>query len=166
MWVLSGPFDGETKDEFPAFKRKLLKPNSRYTFGRKDKADLWVNCSRVSAAHAEFVVGPFKGKAVGDFSSKPDLVLRSARERGKAVVVDRNGDKQSVEQSKDYVLRAGDIIPIKGKEEIRVEWEPLACYYDAKLNDEKPPLNDCSVLGIHLVTSLTEQNDAPTHYLL
>ncbi|KAL1701737.1 hypothetical protein EV121DRAFT_293968 [Schizophyllum commune] len=165
MWVLAGPFDGDTKDEFPEFKRKLLKPNNKYTFGRKEKTDLWVNCSRVSAAHAELSVGPFKGKAVSDISSKPDLFLRSVRDKGKAVVVERDGEKVSVEQGSKYALQPGDIIPIKGKNEIRIEWEPLACYHDSKLNQEKPPVEDCSALGIHLVTSTTEQDDAPTHYI-
>jgi hypothetical protein len=75
MWVISGPFDGEEKNEigfksklglvsvFPRAQltragAKLLKTGSRYSLGRKER-QLTVNHSKVSHDHGAFTVGSY-----------------------------------------------------------------------------------------------------------
>jgi len=74
MWVLFGPFDGEIAGDtgfqsvsfcfdsvisILTFQQepKLLKPNTSYTVGRKDRA-LLLNNKKISHDHCDFVVGP------------------------------------------------------------------------------------------------------------
>jgi hypothetical protein len=73
MWVLLGPFDGEAGDAgFQSMRLscnlvitfliyiqepKLLKPNTSYTVGRKDRP-LLINNKKISHDHCDFVVGP------------------------------------------------------------------------------------------------------------
>jgi hypothetical protein len=87
MWVLLGPFDGEAGDsgfqsmelsfEFDmtmlnhSEEPKLLKPNTSYTVGRKDRA-LLINNKKISHDHCEFVIGPH---LVEDVVSTRPLVI-------------------------------------------------------------------------------------------
>ena len=90
MWIVTGPFDGETSNEVafqsnvffppPAFvhpqthrryvaESKLLKSGKEYLIGRKSTCDLVVNHKKVSHDHGKFIVGGFS----------PDDVVRPTR---------------------------------------------------------------------------------------
>jgi hypothetical protein len=73
MWIISGPFDGQEKNEIGFKSRsrfcipepqlirveaKLLKTGSSYSLGRKER-QLTVNHGKVSHDHGTFTVGPY-----------------------------------------------------------------------------------------------------------
>lgn len=98
MWIAIGPFDGEVIGDssfqsslFKNIQRllltdfiesKLLKPNTSYTVGRKDRP-LLVNNKKISHDHCDFVVGPH---TVEDVVGLPFLTEKCAHIRYRVIL--------------------------------------------------------------------------------
>jgi hypothetical protein len=122
MWIVTGPFDGETSNEvgfqsnifslgYLLVKRvklierylaesKLLKSGKSYIIGRKATVDLVVNHKKVSHDHGQFIVGGFSPDDIVReicFSMsclRPSAIMVTDQHRLRANVADPQLQKQ------------------------------------------------------------------------
>ncbi|KAF8966816.1 hypothetical protein BDZ97DRAFT_1985838 [Flammula alnicola] len=162
MWVALGPFDGEVVGEAGFQKPKLLKPNSSYVVGRKDRP-LLVNNKKVSHDHCEFIVGDHTIDDASNPSSRPLLEVVNRIKKVKMLSITRDGKEKNVEPSAKMELEHGDIVSLISGITITVEWRPLCAYSSTPRGKGSIPIDACASLGIKLVyTPHTEI----THHLI
>ncbi|CAA7263776.1 unnamed protein product [Cyclocybe aegerita] len=146
MWIISGPFDGESGGDLSFQKVKLLKPKSSYTLGRKSQP-LLVNNKKVSAALCQFEVGEHTVDDISDPSSRPSLRIVNLNKKDKGVIISRDGDRIEVAPATEHALQDGDVISLVSGADASVHWKPLCVYAPSS----SFPSDQCASLGIKIV---------------
>ncbi|KAI0791343.1 hypothetical protein C8Q75DRAFT_757839 [Abortiporus biennis] len=155
MWVITGPFDGETQ------KSKLLKPGKTYVLGRKDRA-LTISDPKVSRDHLSFVVAPFSETDAQDPESIPLLHVHNLSKTTRRT--ERQGEIFSINPKASQELLDDDIVHIllqHANMTVSVKWEKVVCYASPHEN-YSIPVPDCAKLGISAVLNPHEN---VTHHL-
>ncbi|KAJ7147111.1 proline-rich protein [Mycena crocata] len=135
---------------------KLLKPAKTYVFGRKGVA-LNIYNKKISAPHAEFIVGKFTADEATDPTSRPSLQVGNSH---KHFHVDRDGEAHDVNADSTFDLLDGDSVRFGNDVIIKVQWHSVCCYQQAGESSET--LDACASLGIHLVHT---PNQSITHHI-
>ncbi|KAF8175759.1 proline-rich protein [Pholiota molesta] len=166
MWVISAPFDAEApKGEdgrLDFLKSKLLKPNTSYILGRKERA-LVINNKRISQDHCEFVVGDHTIDDMSDPSTKPVLEVVNIYKKERRLTVKRAGRKIKVEAFQKLQLHHEDVVePVQGLE-LKIEWKPICVYSPVARGKGSIPADACAALGIKLMYT---QHANTTHHLI
>ncbi|KAF8887023.1 hypothetical protein CPB84DRAFT_1849943 [Gymnopilus junonius] len=159
MWVVVGPFDGEVVGDISFQKAKLLKPNTVYALGRKDKP-LVVNSKKISHDHLELIVGPHSADDARDPNKKPTLELLFGYKQNKSITL-RKKDDSSATVYPDCVRSLAAALTLVLTEVMQHQMDARLCLC---LPTVKPPISIdvCAALGIKLVHTL---QDNITHHL-
>ncbi|KDR66168.1 hypothetical protein GALMADRAFT_232674 [Galerina marginata CBS 339.88] len=167
MWVILGPFDGEVVGDVAFQKAKLLKPNTSYTVGRKDRP-LLINNKKISHDHCEIIVGNHTTDDVSDPTMRPSLEISHTNKKGKALRITKPDDAEGVAPvDAKTALEDGDRVSLITGVVLQVSWRPICAYYSPSRGKASISLDSCAVLGIKLVNKLQENitHHLATHYV-
>lgn len=159
MWLITGPFDAEVVGELNFQKTKLLKTDTTYPVGRKDRP-LTLASKKVSHDHCEFIVGNFTVDQVGEPTSRPSLHFNNKKDKG--IRVNRGDHLVIANPSSPEELQDGDVVSIITGLQVTVKWESVCCYAPNPRGKAPVSLEACASLGIHLVQT---PNSHVTHHL-
>ncbi|KAI0065220.1 hypothetical protein BV25DRAFT_1822360 [Artomyces pyxidatus] len=159
MWIVTGPFDGEVAGEIGQQKSKLLKSGKKYQVGRKD-CDLLVYHKKVSATHAQIIVGGCTPEDVGDPDTRPSLEVFHTRP--KSLQIHREGESAAIQVATSHVLQDGDNLDIVVGISLKFQWRPICCFESPGRVRTPVSIDGCASLGIKIVRSL---HPSITHHL-
>ncbi|CEH13995.1 hypothetical protein CBOM_01878 [Ceraceosorus bombacis] len=155
VWLIEGCFDGDGTKPFS----KLIKPNAKYTFGRKEPADIVIKSKLISQEGGYLKTGPFTIDDVADVHSRPSIEI-TAGKKGVRIVPAKEVHKWEANLD-GYVgiiinvggkrsLEDGDLIIFASKLPLSLRWASFAFSIprDGKIEPEWVPM--CAATGIHL----------------
>ncbi|PWN41057.1 hypothetical protein IE81DRAFT_195962 [Ceraceosorus guamensis] len=155
VWLIEGCFDGDGTKPFS----KLIKPNAKYIFGRKEPADIVIKSKLISQEGGYLKTGAFNINDVADVHSRPSVEI-TAGKKGVKIVPAKEVHKWEANLD-GYVgilinaggrrsLEDGDLIIFASKLPLSLRWAPFAFSIprDGKIEPEWVPM--CAATGIHL----------------
>ncbi|KAI9439406.1 hypothetical protein F5148DRAFT_859363 [Russula earlei] len=154
MWIVTGPFDGETPNDVGFQKSKLLKSGKSYLIGRKSTCDLVVNHKKVSHDHGQFVVGEFSPDDVANIDYTP--TLRILNSKNKTMRIWREGVSNGViiNPGATETLKHNDRVDIVSGLPLTIQWNRICCFETPGKVRTNIPMDGCVSLGIHVVRTL------------
>ncbi|KAH9966294.1 hypothetical protein BJV74DRAFT_285458 [Russula compacta] len=163
MWVVTGPFDGETPNEVGFQKSKLLKSGKSYLIGRKSTCDLVVNHKKVSHDHGQFLVGGFSPDDVTNTDYTPTLRILNSKNKTMRILREGVASGVIVNPGATEALQHDDQVDIVSGLPLTVQWQRICCFETPGKVRSPISLDGCASLGIHVVRTL---HPDITHHLV